>query len=362
MIRLSKSCIGERELAAVSRVLSNSFLGMGPEVASFETELAAFIGVPEIVCVNTGTSAIHLALQAIGVGPGDEVLAPSLTYVATFQAISATGAKAVACDVDEAHLTLDVEDAKKRISSKTKAIVFVHYASCAGTLDAIYQLAREYNLRVIEDAAHAFGCKHQNKLIGSFGDITCFSFDGIKNITSGEGGAISTRDQAVIQKIKAARTLGVQAKENDFDVQAQGWRYHMSDLFAAIGREQLKRLYTELGPRRVLLAKRYQEQLARLMHLPQLTLPLHEIIPHIYPIRVHREKRDELREALRVAQIQTGLHYKPNHLLSYYRSETPLPVTEALYQELLTLPLHPDINIEEQDRIIEVVQQCLRSP
>ena len=355
MIRLSKSCVGEREQRAVERVMRRAFFGMGEEVSAFERELAEFIGTPEVVCVNTGTSALHAALAALDITEGDEVIVPTLTYVASLQAISATGATAVLCDIDETTMTLDVEDARARINQRTKAIVFVYYASCPGTLDASYALAKEYKLRVVEDAAHAFGCKHRQRLVGASGDVTCFSFDGIKNITSGEGGAVVSRDDTLLQRVRSSRLLGVQA---DQDVTRQGWRFHMSDLFAAIGREQLKRLPAELGPRRVALAKRYQQELSGLP-VKALYMPLDEIIPHIYPVRVSAQKRDFIRETLQAAGIATGLHYKPNHLLSYYQTSYSLPVAERVYRELLTLPLHPEITDEEQTLIIETLREHL---
>ena len=167
---------------------------MGEEVQAFERELTGFFG-RQAVCVTNGTAALHLAVQGCGVGMGDEVLVPSLTYVACFQAISATGAVPVACDVDPQSFCLDWRDAEQRITAKTKAIMPVHYAGGVGDLDSIYALAQKAELRVIEDAAHAFGSSYQKRKVGSFGDIACFSFDGIKNITSGEGGCIVTDDQ-----------------------------------------------------------------------------------------------------------------------------------------------------------------------
>jgi dTDP-4-amino-4,6-dideoxygalactose transaminase len=358
MIRLSKSFTGEEEQAAVARVMKRGFFGMGEEVLAFEQELAAFLGVGEVVCVNTGTSAIHLALQALGVGPGDEVIVPTITYVATFQAISATGATAVACDVEEGSLTIDIEDAKRRITEKTKAIVHVYYAGKSGSLRKVYKLAERYELRIVEDAAQAFGCRWSGILVGAFGDTTCFSFDGVKNITSGEGGAIVSRDEKVIKKVKAARLLGV---EDNLDVTEQGWRYQMSDLFAAIGREQLKKLVPELAPKRIALAQRYQEKLSTISGLIMVPLSLDEVVPYMFPIRVMPEKRDALRAALLAAGIQSGRHYKPNHLLTRYGAgKVSLPTAERLYTELLTLPLHPEVSIEDQDKIIEVIKSTLQ--
>ena len=258
LIRLSKSCLRDGEKQSVLRVLDKEFLGMGEEVQAFERELTGFFG-RQAVCVVNGTAALHLALQASGVGRGDEVLVPSLTYVACFQAISATGAVPVACDVDPQSLCLDWRDAEKRITAKTKAIMPVHYSGGVGDLDSIYALAQKAELRVIEDAAHAFGSSYQKRKVGSFGDIACFSFDGIKNITSGEGGCIVTDDQEVLNLVRDARLLGVE-KDSDkrysgqrsweFDVNRQGWRYHMSNVMAAIGIEQLKRIKKILSIRK----------------------------------------------------------------------------------------------------------------
>jgi dTDP-4-amino-4,6-dideoxygalactose transaminase len=223
---------------------------MGREVQLFEEDIAEFLGVPKewVVCVNSGTAALQLAVEYVKRPCGNDVLVQSVTYLATFQAISAAGAAPVACEVLPKNVTIDLQDAKKRLSSTTKAIVPVHSASNPGNLDSIYDFAHKYGLRVIEDAAHAFGCIYKSRKIGSFGDIICFSFDGIKNITSGEGGAVVTADQELAQYIRDARLLGVEKDTEkrfsgkrswEFDVRRQGYRYHMSNIMAAIGRVQL---------------------------------------------------------------------------------------------------------------------------
>ena len=245
-LRLSKPDLTAAESSAVQRPLDNAFLGMGAEVKAFEQELEAYLGRP-VACVANGTAALQLALEACGIGPGDEVLVQSLTYVASFQAIAATGATAVACDIREESCTLDVEDAARRITGRTRVVMPVHYAGAVGTLDEIYRFAQGHGLRVVEDAAHAFGSAYAGRPVGGSGDVACFSFDGIKNITSGEGGCVVSDDATVLARVRDARLLGV---ENDtaarfsgqrswsFDVRAQGWRYHMSDIMAAIGRAQ----------------------------------------------------------------------------------------------------------------------------
>lgn len=363
LIRLSKSVIGEGEMREVRRILENGFLGMGPETQKFEQELAGYIGGDrEVCCVNTGTAALHLALQACGIGTGDEVLVPSLTFVATFQAISATGAVPVACDVDEAAVFIDVNDARRKLTSRTKAVLPVHYASAVGDLEGVYQLAKEHGLRVIEDAAHAFGGTYRGKKIGGAGDIICFSFDGIKNITSGEGGAVVTGDRTIIEYVQDARLLGVvkdtesryrRERSWEFDVTHQGFRYHMSDIMAAIGRVQLRRLETEFTPKRRELAAYYRKRLAGMDGVSLFEGDLESIVPHIMPVRIHGGLRDAARRALTDINIQTGIQYKPNHLLAYYGGgKVKLPVAEKLYEELLTLPLHPELDNNGVDKIV----------
>ncbi len=370
MIRLSKSVIGAAEQAAVAKVLERGFLGTGPETQAFEREIARYLGGGvTAVCVSTGTAALQLAVQACGLGPGDEVLVPSLTYVASFQAISAAGATPIACDVREATGLLNLDDAERRAGPRVKAVMPVHYASAAGDPEDIYVFARQRGLRVIEDAAHAFGCTHQGRKIGSFGDVVCFSFDGIKNITSGEGGAIVSRDPEVIARVQDARLLGVQKDSEkrykgerswDFDVTEQGWRSHMSDIMAAIGRVQLGRLEPEFKPQRIALAKRYRERLAEIPGVQLFATDLNEIVPHIQPVRILGGRRDRVRQALSEQAIQTGIHYKPNHLLTRYGGgAVSLPVSERLYEELLSLPLHPELSLADVDAVVDCLAVAL---
>lgn len=363
MIKLSKSSISENEKKAVIDVLDREYLGMGQEVLKFEENLKNFFDRP-VACVASGTAALHLACQAIGIKSQDEVLVPSLTYIASFQAISATGAKPVACDIFEDTLTLDWKDAEKRITKNTKAVMPVHYAGGLGDISGIYKFAKKYNLRVIEDAAHAFGSYCNGALAGSFGDIVCFSFDGIKNITSGEGGCIVTKDNLVLEKIRDARLLGVEndtvrryssERSWDFDVSDQGWRYHMNNIMAAIGVEQLKR-FPELKNKRQSLARRYDRLLSGNAAITFLKHNYADVVPHIYVVKIKGlQDREKLKKAMLDEGIQTGVHWKPNHLLSMYRSFSALPltVTDLIYPTLLTLPLHADMTENDVDFVCE---------
>jgi dTDP-4-amino-4,6-dideoxygalactose transaminase len=366
-MKLSKSIVGIEEAEAVKDIICNSgYLGMGSEVGIFEEELQSFFlsGENSVACVSSGTSALHLSIAAV-IKPGDDVLVPSLTYVATYQAIVAAGGNPISCDVDSHSWTLTLDEVKKRITSRTKVILFVHFASNSMNLFEILEFARHNNLRVIEDAAHSFGCEYNSKLVGSQGDIVCFSFDGIKNITCGEGGAIVSKDQFLIDTVKDLRLLGVENDtENrlkgerswDFDVKKIGYRYHMSNINAAIGRVQLRRFKEDFRGRRKQRLELYNSMLS---NNPKITLPLYPdnaiIIPHIYVIRIKNGLRSELRKSLIKAGIPYGIHYKPNHLLTLFKSDYALPVTEEFYEDAITLPLHPEITESEIIQICSII-------
>lgn len=369
-IRLMKSVVGAAEAAAVARVIEDGYLGMGSEVQAFEQDLSAFLGHErQVMAVSTCTAALHLALQACDIGPGDEVLCPTFTYVATFQAISASGATPVPCDVRADTGWLDVEDAAARVTPRTKAIMPVHYAGGIGDLDAVDALARRHSLRVIEDAAQAFGSSYHGELIGARGDIVCLSFDGVKNITSGEGGAVVTADPIIAERVRDARLLGVQ-KDTDkrysgersweFDVVDQGWRFHMSNLLAAVGRVQLRRFEGEFKPRRIAIASRYARLVGATPGVRTLRQEYGPVVPFCFPVFIGGGKRDLVRDALAAEGIETGIGYKPNHLLTKYGGGAiRLPVAEQLYEEVLTLPLHPALTDAEQDTVVAALSRAL---
>ena len=355
MIKVSKSCLSNIELSNVRKVLKKEYLGMGPEVKMFEDELQSFFG-RQVVCVNSGTAALHLALQACSISYGDEVLVPAITYVATYQAISATGAIPVMCDVNYNDLNISLDSAQKRITKKTKAIIPVHFSGHPCNLEKIFKFAKVNKIRVIEDSAHAFGSYYKGKKIGSFGDISCFSFDGIKNITSGEGGCVVSSNEEIIKKIKDARLLGVvndsikrynKERSWNFNVVGQGWRYHMSDINAAIGRAQLSR-FKKLSITRQEICKTYDKIFLRhSSNIVTFNRDFDQEVPHIYCVIIRNLKnREKLRKSLLKKDIQTGVHYIPGYKLSYYKSTKHLfPVAESVCKKILTLPLHTDLTI-----------------
>lgn len=383
-MRLSRSIVGKEEAEAVSKVIcEDGYLGMGSVTRQFEKEIANYLGIMDwqAISVNSGTAALHLACEAIKTSLEEkgkifdsppEILVPTLTFVASFQAIRAAGCKPVPCDVLLSTGTIDLEDAKTRITSNTVAVMHVDYASNPWQISKVYDFAAAYGLRVIDDAAHAFGCKFHGRKIGSFGDIVCFSFDGIKNITCGEGGLLAVFDEQTATITSDSRLLGVEgdtqkrfsgARTWNPDVKRQGWRYHLSNIMAAIGRVQLSRLENEFIPARRKLWEQYKTLLNGCPHLELLkTDPEDFIVPHIMPVRVLNGLKNQVIALLENADIPTGIHYKPNHLLSYFGNNLkPLKNAELLYDQLVTLPLHPGLTCDDIKTVCSLIINFLET-
>ncbi len=366
MIKLSRGCLGEEELAALRPVFAYGYFGQGSQVAEFETALKNYLGAEYVLATNTGTSALHLALDALDIGEGDEVIVPSLTFVASFQAIGATGATPVPCDIVPDTLLLDLADAERRITPRTKALMPVHYAGNPCDPDSLLQMQERYGIRTVEDAAHAFGSTWNGRRIGSFGDIVCFSFDSIKNITCGEGGAVVCRDPELAELMRQKRLLGMdrrpQSKSACADqkwqmpVATQGFRYHMSNINAAIGLEQLKKVECFISRRRE-ICRRYDEAFCGVEGLAVLPIDYRECAPHIYVVRVKDGQRNCLMDFLKSKDVETGINYALNHLQPYFRKEgVRLPAAEAAYGEILSLPLHCALSDADVDYVIRSVQ------
>jgi dTDP-4-amino-4,6-dideoxygalactose transaminase len=360
MIRVSKSTITDLDKQAVLKVLDKEFLGMGSEVLNFEKKLEYFFG-RDVACVVNGTAAIQLAIQSCGIKSGDEIIVPSLSYVACFQAITANNAIPVPCDINLNTLNIDIEDLKKKITKKTKIIIILHYGGSVAQVEDIYKISKKYKIRIIEDAAHAFGTVYKKKKIGSFGDIICFSFDGIKNITSGEGGCVVSSDKKIIERIKNYRLLGIvkesayryKNKRNwNYQVDNQGWRYHMSNIMAAIGNEQLKR-FKLISNKRKSLAYRYFLLLRNNPYIKIIQKDFKNVVPHIFVIKLDQLiNRKKIQLYLKNYNIETGVHWKPNHMLNFFKSKNcRLVNTEEVFDKILTLPLHLDLKISDVDYI-----------
>lgn len=364
MIPVQRPFLGGEELDAVRRVFDSRWLGMGSVTKQFEDRLCEYLGAAHVVAVDTGTSALLLALEAIELSPGDEVIVPSLTFVASVQAILTAGARPVFCDVQAASFNMDADDAAARVTPRTRAIMPVHYGGTACEMDPLLELARTRGLRVVEDAAHAFGSSDCGRRIGSFGDITCFSFDPIKNITCGEGGAVVTGDETVVQRARTRRLLGI---DNDtwsryrnernwfYEVVGSGHRHHMSNINAAIGLAQFDRL-DAFRVRKQAIAAEYDRRLSALGGLALLDRRPAETFPFFYVVRVLDGRRDALMVHLKSRGIATGVHYIPNHLQPAFSAfRTALPVTERVYDEMLTLPLFYEMTDVELAQVIDGV-------
>ncbi len=366
--RLSEIEFDERELRAVLDTLNSEWITAGPRTDAFEKAFAKHTGTTEAVAVSNGTAALFLALHALGVGPGDEVLCPSLTFVATAAAILHCGAAPVLVDiVSLSNPTMDPDDASSKITSRTKAILPVHYAGIPADMDRLCELAQVHGLFLVEDAAHAPGARFAGKACGSFGAAGCFSFFGNKNMTTAEGGMITTRDPELAKRLRLLRSHGMTVTSWDrdkgrpahYDVLEFGFNFRLDDIRAALGLTQLEKL-AEMNERRAALARRYNAGFADAQC--GLTLPLaspgqlKEPSHHIYPVVFGSpEERDRMALRLKEEGIQTSIHYPPIHQFTAFRrldSGVDLPVTEEFASCELTLPLYPSLTEEQVDEIV----------
>jgi len=365
--------LGIEEEEAVLSVLRSGWLTMGAVTQAFEREFAEFVGAKHALAVNSATAALHMACAALGLQEGDEVICPSLTFVATANAIRYTGATTVFADIESTdYLCISPEAIEQAITERTKAIMIMHYAGFACDLPKIMKIAEKYGLPVIEDAAHAVGASIEGRSLGTWGSFGCYSFFGNKNMTTAEGGMLTTNSDEFAEKLRILRSHGMttltwdrhQGHASTYDVVALGYNYRLDEVRAAIGREQLKKLPSG-NKRRKELTDRYREAFKH--HKPQLGLPFHEARGissyHIFPILLPAEiNKSEFREKLKQAGIQTSFHYPPVHQFQIYRDvrEQTLKETEAVADRQVTLPLFPGMTDEQQELVIENVFDALR--
>src|SRR3989338_97139 len=366
MIPISKPNIGEEELHQVSLVFKSGWLGMGSVVFEFEKALKSYLNAKHVIAVNTGTSALHIALSALDIKQGDEVIVPSLTYIATVQAILACGAIPKFCDIEENTLNIDLQDVKKQMNSQVRAIIPVHYGGLPCNMDALLKYAHENGIFVIEDAAHAFGSTYNNKKIGSFGDITCFSFDPIKNITCGEGGCVALSNDELAQKIITQRILGIDKdtwqrykhqRSWFYNVVMPGFRYHMSNINAAIGLVQLQKVDQFIKKRKEIIQK-YDQALSDVEGIELLYRDYEQTAPFNYIIKIKHCLRDKLLNFLNNNAIGAGVHYIPNHFHPLFKKyKTHLHITEKVFEQILSLPLYTDLTGAEIAYVITKIQE-----
>jgi dTDP-4-amino-4,6-dideoxygalactose transaminase len=371
--------IGEEEIAEVVTCLRSGWVTTGPKTRQFEQEFAAYLGADvETVSVNSATAGLHLALEALGIGPGDEVILPTMTFTATAEVVRYLGAQPVFVDVEPDTLNLNAAAIAASITSRTKAVIAVHYAGLACDMDPILALAETHGLRVIEDAAHALPTVYKGRLVGTLdSDITVFSFYANKTMTTGEGGMVVTRDPELAARARVMRIHGI--KQDAFarytsttpawfyEVVAAGYKYNLTDIAAAIGVQQLRKLDRFLQRRRE-LARGYAEGLAGLpLQLPPDAPHGSGHAWHLYPVRLTEAAmigRDEMIAALSQQRIGTSVHFIPLHRHPYWRDSCNLspdrfPVAEASYHAMLTLPLYTRMSDADQARVIAAVRAIL---
>ena len=367
-IPVFKPLIEAEEFEASRKALELGWLGMGSYVGEFEQQLKQYLHAEDrhVAAVSTGHASIHLGLLAMGVGPGDEVITPSFNNAADFQAILATGAEPVFCDIDENSLCIDLDKAEAVISPRTKAIIVMDYDCVLCDHDRVAELALRRNLRVLHDASHSFGSKTNGRMIGSFSDVTTFSFDPVKTITCIDGGALVVRSEEELARIHEMRLIGMgqpatvmytNSRAWTYDMRTIGFRYHMANLHAAIGLAQLAKMDV-ISESRNSACRYYNEGL---VDIPEVIVPLtdfHDITPFLYYIRVPGDQRDALRAYLAERGIDTGIHWQPGHwftLLKDFR-RGDLSVTDRVGHEVVSLPLHSKMPTETLDRVISAIR------
>jgi perosamine synthetase len=366
MIPVFRPTVGEEEIQAVAEVLRSGWWGLGPKANEFEEEFKRYIGANSVVGINSCTEALHLALYVLGV-KGGEVITTPMTFISTNHAILYNEAIPVFADICEDTLNIDVEDIERKISSRTKAIVVVHYGGHPCELDEVQALARPRGIKVVEDAAHACGAEYKGRRIGSISVATCFSFHAVKNLAMGDGGALAVQDEEMALRLRRLSWLGISKStwnrsENlaryswYYNVEELGFKCHLNDILSAIGLVQLRKL-EKTNARRRAIAAQYNQGLA---DLPWLQLPIEKPYVkssfHNYVVKV--EKRDEFMAHLQERGIATSVHYIPNHLYSMYDSyRTSLPVAERVWKRIVTLPLFPDLTDGQVTYIIDCIRE-----
>jgi dTDP-4-amino-4,6-dideoxygalactose transaminase len=364
-ITLADVVLDERERSAVDEVLRDGWLSMGPITERFESEFSRYLGGGQAVAVTNGTAALHLAAVALGIGPGDEVICPTLTFVATAAAMLQTGAEVRFADstsLDD--FSLDPPEIDRLVTERTKAVVVVHYGGSPADMDAIRAAAGRHGLLVIEDAAHALGSELGGDPCGRLGDAGCFSFFPNKNMTTGEGGMIVFREKDAGTSARRLRSHAMTTLTWDrhrghatgYDVVGLGFNYRIDEIRAALGSVQISRL-DELNEARSKLAERYRDRLAgSAFAVPSFGRRGRSAYHLAVVVASSPEERDRARERLRQRRIQTSVHYPPVHRFSYYRDQMiELPRAEEIADRVVTLPLHPKLTDADVDMVCDAL-------
>ena len=371
--------IGEDEIAEVVATLRSGWLGTGPRCQQFEQEFAQYVGARRAIAVNSCTAAMHLAVVALGIGPGDEVIVPAMTFPATANVVEHTGARVVFVDCAPDSFLLDVEDVARRITDRTRAIMPVHFAGLPCDLAALEGLTRGRDIAIVEDAAHAVGTKYRGRLIGGTGGLVCFSFYVTKNLATGEGGMITLDDDRLADRLRVLSLHGLDADawkryiapdQQHYEVVVPGFKYNLTDLAAALGLHQLRRLeaMTEL---RTTYAQIYLREFADLeaIELPETGGPTDRHAWHLFAIRLRTERlritRDDFRRALAEENIGSGIHFRPVPVHKYYREKYgfrpgAFPRAEDIGERAVSIPLSAALTEGDVADVVTAVRRIIR--
>lgn len=372
MIPYGRQTIEEDDIQAVVDVLRSDYLTTGPKIAEFEKMVADYVGAKYAVAISNGTSALHAACFAAGIQPGDEVITTPLTFAASANCVLYCGGTPVFADVDPKTYNIDPEDIRRKITDKTKAIIAVHLAGQPCDMDEIHKIAKEHDLLVIEDGAHALGSVYKGKKVGTLSDMTTFSFHPVKPITTGEGGMIVTDNEQFYQKMMLFRSHGITREENlmtrndgpwFYQQLDLGYNYRITDIQCALGCSQMKKLDRFLARRKQIVA-RYNEAFADCENIiTPYQLPETESGWHLYIVQVKNCDRRKVFEALREQGIAVNVHYIPVYMHPYYQEHGYKDVhcknAEEIYSHIITLPLYPALTEEQQKFVIEKVMDAL---
>lgn len=373
-IPLTDIDLDDKEVKAVARVLQSRWLTMGAVTEAFEKKFASYLGVRHAFAVTNGTAALHIAHRVLGLKDGDEVICPSLTFVATVNSILYTGASPVFADIFSLDtLNISPKEIESLITEKTRAITVVHYGGYPCDMQAILSIARRYKLSVVEDAAHAPGAEIDGKKCGTFGDVGCFSFFSNKNMITGEGGMVVTNRDDLVEHIRRVRSHGMTTLTWDryrghafsYDVMELGYNYRMDELRAAIGRIQLQKLEKN-NARRAILTSLYRkgfQEITRIVipFLKHTWRPAYHLFPILLPEDVNRQ---EFMDYLKQKGVQTSIHYPPVHRFSFYRERAnlqrrSLPITEEVGRRVVTLPLYPGMTEEMINTTVNAIREFM---
>jgi len=369
MIPLFKPCLGKEEEQAVVKTLRSGWLGNGPQTLAFEQKMAKLAGTKYAVALNSATAALHLSFLT-SIQPGDEVISPSLTFVAANQAILQAHGKIVFSDCDPVTLSSDPEDILNKITKKTKAILVLHYGGHPVDLKPLITVCRQKKITLIEDCAHAAGSYYFGQHVGGFGDLGCFSFAAIKNITTGDGGMVVSNNRPKADRIRHLAWSGISSstwlrygpktKDHkwDYDVTDLGFKYQMNDIAASIGLVQFNKLKSN-NFKRAQIVKRYNQNFKQLNWIKTPVIkPWVKSSHHNYFIKVDSKLRNKLIDYLNTRGISANVHYLPNHFYKMFADFShQVPITNQVWQEIVLLPIFPDLSLKDQTFIIKTLKK-----